>query len=36
LRKKQLTTRANIIIVKTNNLKIANKIVTTTKIEYYL
>jgi len=29
LRKKQLTTKANIIIVKINNLRIANKIVIT-------
>jgi len=33
LRKKQLTTKTNIIIVKTSNSKIANKIVITTKIK---
>jgi len=33
LRKKQLTIKANIIIGKTNNLEIANKLVITTKIK---
>jgi len=31
LYKKQLTIRTNIIVVKTNNLEIANQIVITTK-----
>ncbi len=31
LRKKQLTTKANIIVVEINNSKIANRIITTTK-----
>jgi len=33
LRKKQLTTKANIIVVEINNLKIVNRIVTITKIK---
>jgi len=36
LRKKQLITKANIIVVKINNLKITNKIVITAKIKEYL
>jgi len=31
LRKKYLTTKANVIAIKTSNLKIANNIVITTK-----
>ncbi len=33
LRKKQLIAKANIIVVEINNLEIANKIVTTTKLK---
>jgi len=33
LRKRQLTTKTNIIVVKINNLEIANRIVIITKIK---
>jgi len=33
LYKKLLTTKTNIIVIKINNLEIANKIIITTKIE---
>jgi len=36
LHKKQLKTRANVMLASKNNLKIANRIAITTKIEYQL